>query len=80
VKELQDTPGSEYFEFLSRKAHEGASNQARIDVAEARMRGEIGEAAKRGHTSKLNMLREDPIDLQWGEFPSSQTSILPRTD
>ncbi|KAL8935408.1 MAG: hypothetical protein Q9216_005441 [Gyalolechia sp. 2 TL-2023] len=28
VKELQDTHGSEYFEFLSRKAHEGASNQA----------------------------------------------------
>ncbi|KIW77470.1 hypothetical protein AYO21_11313 [Fonsecaea monophora] len=52
VKELQDTPGSEYFAFLSRKAHEGASNQARIDVAEARMRGEIGEAAKRGHTKQ----------------------------
>ena len=27
VKELQDTAGSEYFQFLSRKAHEGASNQ-----------------------------------------------------
>lgn len=58
VKELQDTPGSEYFAFLSRKAHEGASNQARIDVAEARMRGEIGEAEKTGHTkqeiSKIN--------------------------
>lgn len=32
VKELQDTPGSEYFKSLSRKAHEGASNQARVDV------------------------------------------------
>ena len=52
VKELQDTPGSEYFAFLSRKAHEGASNQARIDVAEARMRGEIGEASKRGQTKQ----------------------------
>ncbi|KEF63326.1 flotillin [Exophiala aquamarina CBS 119918] len=52
VKELQDTPGSEYFAFLSRKAHEGASNQARIDVAEARMRGEIGEAGKKGHTKQ----------------------------
>ncbi|KAI1612104.1 flotillin, variant [Exophiala viscosa] len=52
VKELQDTPGSEYFAFLSRKAHEGASNQARIDVAEARMRGEIGEASKKGHTKQ----------------------------
>jgi flotillin len=52
VKELQDTPGSEYFAFLSRKAHEGASNQAKVDVAEARMRGEIGEAAKKGHTKQ----------------------------
>lgn len=52
VKELQDTPGSEYFAFLSRKAHEGALNQARIDVAEARMRGEIGEAEKQGKTKQ----------------------------
>lgn len=52
VKELQDTPGSEYFAFLSRKAHEGALNQAKIDVAEARMRGEIGEAEKRGRTKQ----------------------------
>lgn len=49
---LQDTPGSEYFAFLSRKAHEGASNQAKIDVAEARMRGEIGEAGKKGRTKQ----------------------------
>ena len=42
VKELQDTAGSEYFKFLSRKAHEGASNQAKIDVANACMMGEIG--------------------------------------
>lgn len=48
VKELQDSPGSEYFTFLSRKAHEGASNQAKVDVANARMMGEIGEAEKRG--------------------------------
>lgn len=48
VKELQDTQGSEYFKFLSRKAHEGASNQAKVDVANARMIGEIGEAEKRG--------------------------------
>jgi flotillin len=48
----QDTPGSEYFAFLSRKAHEGASNQAKIDVAEARMRGEIGESEKRGRTKQ----------------------------
>ena len=52
VKELQDTAGSEYFKFLSRKAHEGASNQAKIDVADACMKGEIGEAEKRGRTKQ----------------------------
>ena len=52
VKELQDTAGSEYFKFLSRKAHEGAANKAKIDVAEACMRGEIGEAEKRGKTKQ----------------------------
>ncbi|CAZ81941.1 unnamed protein product [Tuber melanosporum] len=52
VKELHDTPGSEYFAFLSRKAHEGALNQAKIDVAEARMRGEIGEKEKQGLTAQ----------------------------
>jgi flotillin len=48
VKELQDTPGSEYFSYLSRKAHEGASNQAKVDVADAHMRGQVGEAEKHG--------------------------------
>lgn len=52
VKELQDTAGSEYFKFLSRKAHEGASNQAKVDVANACMMGEIGEAEKRGKTKQ----------------------------
>lgn len=31
VKELQDLPDSHYFEFLARKAHEGAENQAKVD-------------------------------------------------
>jgi flotillin len=52
VRELQDTPGSEYFAFLSRKAHEGALNQAKVDVADARMRGEVGEAEKQGKTKQ----------------------------
>jgi len=47
---VQDTPGSEYFAFLSRKSHEGALNQAKVDVADARMKGEVGEAEKQGRT------------------------------
>ena len=48
VKELQ----SDYFNLLSQKAHEGASNQAKVDVANARMLGEVGEAEKTGKTKQ----------------------------
>ena len=52
VKELQDMPGSKYFEFLAKKAHEGAENQAKVDVANARMVGEVGEAERQGETKQ----------------------------
>ncbi|KAI1826865.1 hypothetical protein F4861DRAFT_18891 [Xylaria intraflava] len=48
VKELKDAVGSTYFQSLSQKAHEGATNQARIDVADAQLRGNVGEADRRG--------------------------------
>src|SRR5271170_676993 len=48
VKELKDAPDSNYFSTLSKKAHEGASNQARIDVAEAQWKGNVGEAERHG--------------------------------
>lgn len=52
VKELKDAPNSTYFESLSRKAHEGATNQARIDVAEAQLRGNVGEAKRKGEQDR----------------------------
>jgi len=52
VKELRDAPNSIYFESLSRKAHEGACNQARIDVAEAQLRGNVGEAQRKGEQDR----------------------------
>jgi flotillin len=52
VKELKDAPNSIYFESLSRKAHEGATNQARIDVAEAQLRGNVGEAQRKGEQDR----------------------------
>ncbi|KAH7040626.1 SPFH domain/Band 7 family protein [Microdochium trichocladiopsis] len=48
VKELKDAVGSTYFQSLSQKAHEGATNQARIDVAEAQLKGTVGEAHRHG--------------------------------
>ncbi|KAI9753976.1 MAG: hypothetical protein M4579_004906 [Chaenotheca gracillima] len=65
VKELQDTPGSEYFAFLSRKAHEGALNQAKVDVAEARAKGAIGEADKQGHAKQeISRINADTAVLE----------------
>jgi flotillin len=52
VKELRDAPQSNYFESLSRKAHEGAINQARVDVAEAQRKGNVGEAARQGEQNR----------------------------
>lgn len=52
VKELGDAPNTSYFESLSRKAHEGAINQARIDVAEAQRKGTVGEAQRQGEQKR----------------------------
>lgn len=52
VKELRDAPDSNYFESLARKAHEGATNQARIDVAEAQLKGNVGEAKRKGEQER----------------------------
>ncbi|KAI9143850.1 hypothetical protein BKA69DRAFT_52193 [Paraphysoderma sedebokerense] len=47
LKELQDTQDTAYFKQLMQKTYENAVNQARIDVAEAKMRGEIGEKERK---------------------------------
>ncbi|KAI1084776.1 hypothetical protein F5B20DRAFT_220308 [Whalleya microplaca] len=52
VKELKDAEGSTYFQSLSQKAHEGATNQARIDVADAQLRGNVGEADRHGQQER----------------------------
>ncbi|OAA33199.1 Band 7 protein [Moelleriella libera RCEF 2490] len=52
VKELKDAEDSVYFASLSRKAHEGATNQARIDVADAQLLGNVGEAQRKGQQER----------------------------
>jgi flotillin len=52
VKELKDAKGSSYFQSLSQKAHEGATNQAKIDVANAVLIGSVGEADKKGEQER----------------------------
>ncbi|XP_059658199.1 flotillin-like protein 4 [Cornus florida] len=50
VKQLVDVPGHEYFSYLGQKTQMEAANQARIDVSEAKMKGEIGSKLREGQT------------------------------
>lgn len=42
IKQLVDVRGHEYFSYLGQKVQMEAANQAKVDVAEAKMKGEIG--------------------------------------
>ncbi|XVE97378.1 hypothetical protein REPUB_Repub03eG0014500 [Reevesia pubescens] len=50
VKQLVDVSGHEYFSYLGQKTQMEAANQAKIDVAEARMKGEVGAKLREGQT------------------------------
>ncbi|KAF4401362.1 hypothetical protein G4B88_001556 [Cannabis sativa] len=50
VKQLVDVPGHEYFSYLGQKTQMEAANQAKIDVSEAKMKGEIGSKLRQGQT------------------------------
>ncbi|BFG18945.1 hypothetical protein CerSpe_052190 [Prunus speciosa] len=50
VKQLVDVPGHEYFSYLGQKTQMEAANQAKVDVAEARKKGEIGSKEREGLT------------------------------
>ncbi|KAF7134267.1 hypothetical protein RHSIM_Rhsim08G0209000 [Rhododendron simsii] len=52
VKQLVDVPGHEYFSYLGQKTQMEAANQARIDVSEAKMKGEIGSKQREGQTTQ----------------------------
>ncbi|CAI8599585.1 unnamed protein product [Vicia faba] len=52
VKQLVDVPGHEYFSYLGQKTQIEAANQAKVDVAEATMKGEIGSKLRRGQTQQ----------------------------
>ncbi|CAA0829361.1 Flotillin-like protein 1 [Striga hermonthica] len=52
VKQLVDVPGHEYFSYLGQKTQMEAANQARVDVAEAKMKGEIGSKLRDGQTQQ----------------------------
>jgi len=50
IKELQDTPGSEYFERVRQKKRSEAENNAKINIAEAQKMGDIGQKEREAAT------------------------------
>ncbi|CAH1451875.1 unnamed protein product [Lactuca virosa] len=50
VKQMVDEPGQEYFSYLGQKIQQEAANQAKIDVSEAKMKGEFGSKLRQGQT------------------------------
>ncbi|KAM3355149.1 hypothetical protein ACQJBY_025747 [Aegilops geniculata] len=50
VKQLVDVPGHEYFSYLGQKTQQEAASRAKVDVAEARMKGEVGAKERTGLT------------------------------
>ena len=52
IKELQETPGSEYFSFLRQKTRSEAEGQARVDTSEAKKKADIGEKEREMETRK----------------------------
>ncbi|KAJ4707827.1 Flotillin [Melia azedarach] len=50
IKQLVDVRGHEYFSYLGQKTQMEAANQAKVDVAEAKMKGEVGAKLREGQT------------------------------
>ncbi len=50
IKELQDSAQSKYFSFLAQKISADAENQAKIDISEAKRRGDVGAKEREGTT------------------------------
>lgn len=58
IEEMKDTPGNSYFENLKKKALENALTRSKLDVAEARKIGDIGEKDREVATRKERSILE----------------------
>ncbi|KAF5200434.1 Flotillin-like protein [Thalictrum thalictroides] len=52
IKQLVDVPGHEYFSYLGQKIQQEAANQAKIDISEAKMKGDTGAKQREGLTAQ----------------------------
>ncbi|XP_049396598.1 flotillin-like protein 6 [Solanum stenotomum] len=50
IKQLVDVRGHEYFSYLGQKTQMEAANKAKVDVAEAKMKGDVGAKQSEGFT------------------------------
>ncbi|QKF94097.1 flotillin domain-containing protein [Fadolivirus algeromassiliense] len=67
IKELQDSAGSEYFSFLRQKKRSEAENRAKVDVAEAKKTGDIGQKEREAVTRQQVAQFEAATVLQENE-------------
>ncbi|KAG0226902.1 hypothetical protein BGW42_003305 [Actinomortierella wolfii] len=58
IKQLVDVKGKEYFSFMGQKIQQEVANQAKVDVAEAKLKGDTGAKERAGLTLR-NAARVD---------------------
>jgi flotillin len=72
IKQLQDTPGSEYFSLLSQKVQQEAANKTKVEVAEAKYMGDTGAKERQGQTS-MNAAKVDAETTMYANSQSGAT-------
>ncbi|KAF9994923.1 hypothetical protein BGZ79_000283 [Entomortierella chlamydospora] len=83
IKQLCDMPGHEYFSFMGQRVQQEAANQAKIDVAEAKLKGDTGAKEREGFTirnaAKVNAETKVYEMQQTGETSQAQAKIDAQT-
>ncbi|KAG0017507.1 hypothetical protein BGZ81_010714 [Podila clonocystis] len=83
IKQLCDMPGHEYFSFMGQRVQQEAANQAKIDVAEAKFKGDTGAKEREGLTirnaAKVNAETKVFEMQQAGETNQNQAKIEAQT-
>lgn len=72
IAEMKDLPGNEYFEYRKQKAIQSANNEARVEVAEAKKMGDIGENERQAFAKQ----RIATIDAETLLIQNTQQKII----
>ncbi|MCO5565204.1 hypothetical protein L7F22_018877 [Adiantum nelumboides] len=89
VKQLVDVPGHEYFSFLGQKTQQEAANTAKVAVAEAKYKGDVGAKERQGLTqqneakvnaeTKVFSLKQQQVAKQQELQTQAETKIFENT-